>query len=82
MDRCVQTLEKTLSYEFYGQKSLDMKSTRSKPASIPFTTAAENADLIPLLKTKQPYFTHRATWQTPSRETAEHYLVLSIIHIH
>ena len=82
MDRCVQTLEKTLSYEFYCQKSFDMKSMRCKQASILFTTATENADLIPLLKTKLPYFTHRATWQAPAREAAEHYLVLSIIPIH
>ena len=82
MDRCVQTLEKKLSYEFYWQKSLDMKSMQCKPSSIPFTTATENADLMPLVITKKPYFTHRAIWQTPSREAAEHYLVLSIIHIH
>jgi len=35
-----------------------------------------------LLKTKQPYFTHTGTWQWPSREAAEHYLVLSIIPKH
>lgn len=50
-----------------------------KTTPILFTTAAVNADLIPLIYTKQPYFTHRGTWQCPSREAAEHYFVLSII---
>ena len=55
-----------------------MKSTQCKTAPILFTTAVENANLVPLLKLKHPYFTHRGTWQCPSREAAEHYFVLSI----
>ena len=55
---------------------------RCKTTSILFTIAVENADLIPLLKLKQPYFTHRGTWQCPSREVAEPLFVLSIIPIH
>jgi len=55
---------------------------RCKPASTLFTIATGKPDLIPLFKTKQPYFTHRGIWQAPWREAAEPYDVLSIIPSH
>jgi hypothetical protein len=82
MDRCVQPPEKMLSHKSYWLKSLDMKLSECKTGSIFYTTAPQNATLIPLLTRKNPYFTHMRTWQCPSREAAEHYFVLSIIPIH
>ena len=81
MDRCAQTLGKVLSHKLYWLKPWDMKSMRSQIAPNLSSNAKENAELIALIGTKQPYFTHMALWQTPSREAAETYYVLSIIPI-
>jgi hypothetical protein len=82
MDTCAQSSENTSSYEFLLSESLDVISMLCKTASTFLITTAKNADLIALLKTKPLYFTHRATSQSPSREAAELYRVLSIILIH
>ena len=81
MDRCVQPLGKALSHKLYWIKSLDMKSMPCNSASVLSATATENANLTALLKTKGLYFTHMATWQTPSREATETYTVSPIIPI-
>ena len=79
MDTCVQSSENTSSYDLFLLESLDVKSMPCKTASTFSKTTTKNPCLIALLKTKSLYFTHRATSQSPSREAAEHYRVLSII---
>jgi hypothetical protein len=81
MDWCAQAWEKVLFHKNNWPRSLDMKSMRSKLAANLSSIAKENPNLTALLKTKWRYFTHMAIWQTPSREAAETYSVLSIIPI-
>ena len=82
MDKCVQIRKYLLSLQANLLKLLDMKSSQCKTESISYTTVPEYTDLIRLLTSKYPYFTHMGTWQSPWREAAEPYLVLSIIPIH
>ena len=59
-----------------------MKSTQANLAPSLLNSTEKNTQILPLTKTKNPYFTHIEPYHPSMQEAAELYIALSIIPMH